>query len=200
MAVPVNDRDSPLITVRPDTLAGAGLDASHRHRQAAMTVTIRAARPGDGDAIARVWLSAAAYYADLDPAHFQLPSGMALAGVFDNAITDGGADAMQLVAELDGRVVGWLSARVAQPDENAAVELAREHGWTRLLVEVLIVDGGQWRQGTGTALLEQAESWGRGKGATVARLGTYAHSPVAVPFYEEHMGYTRRAIIFQKEL
>ena len=43
-----------------------------------MTVSVRAARPGDGDAIARVWLNAAAYYADLDPAHFQVPSGKGL--------------------------------------------------------------------------------------------------------------------------
>ena len=121
------------------------------------------ARPGDGDAIARVWLSAAAYYADLDPAHFQVPSGQGLAGLFDNAITDAGADVLQLVAELDGRVVGWLSARVDDPDQDAAVELAREHGWTRLIVEVLIVDGGQRRHGIGTVLLDRAESWGRDK-------------------------------------
>ena len=128
-----------------------------------------------------------------------MPSGQGLAGLFDNAITDAGADVLQLLAELDGRVVGWLSARVNRPDQDAAVELAREHGWTRLIVEVLIVDG-QRRQGIGTVLLDRAESWGRDKGARVARLGTYARSPVAVPFYEKHAGYSRRAIIFQKVL
>src|SRR5260370_14032689 len=138
-----------------------------------MTVSVRGARPGDGSGIARVWLSAAAYYAGLDPAHFQVPSARGLAGMFENAIGRGGGDVLQLVAELDGRVVGWLSARVQRPDQDAAVELAREHGWTRLMVEVLIVDGGQWRRGTGTALLERAESWGRDKGAEIARLGTY---------------------------
>jgi len=39
-----------------------------------MPVQIRPARVGDGDGMARVWLTAGAYYADLDPAHFQLPS------------------------------------------------------------------------------------------------------------------------------
>jgi GNAT superfamily N-acetyltransferase len=165
-----------------------------------MTVRVRDARPGDGSGIARVWLSAAAYYAGLDPVHFQLPSAEGLAGRFENAIPRGGGDLLQLVAELDGRVVGWLSARVQRPDQDAEVELAREHGWTRLMVEVLIVDGGQWRQGAGTALLERAESWGCGKGAEIVRLGTYAHSPVAVGFYEQHMGYTRRSIVFQKRL
>ena len=34
-----------------------------------MSVQIRLPRPGDGEGMARVWLSAGAYYADLDPAH-----------------------------------------------------------------------------------------------------------------------------------
>ena len=70
------------------------------------------------------------------------------------------------------------------------MELAREHGWTRLMVEVLIVDGGQWRRGCGMALLERAESWGRDKGAEVVRLGTYAHSAVAVGFIQSHDTFT----------
>lgn len=147
-----------------------------------------------------MWLGAACYYADLDPTHFQVPSAEGLTGLFKTAIGRGGGEALQLVAELEGRIVGWLKARVQRPDRDAGVELAREHGWTRLLVEVLIVDGGQWRRGAGTALLQRAEAWGRGKGAEVVRLGTYAHSPVAVGFYEQHMGYTRRAVIFQKQL
>jgi GNAT superfamily N-acetyltransferase len=150
--------------------------------------------------MARVWLSAAAYYASLDPAHFQAPSAGGLAGQFEGVIGRGGRDVLQLVAELDGRVVGWLSARVQRPGRDAAMELAREHGWTRLMVEVLIVGRDQWRRGAGTALLETAEAWGRGRGAEVVRLGTYAHSPVAVGFYEQHMGYARRSIIFQKRL
>jgi hypothetical protein len=36
--------------------------------------------------------------------------------------------------------------------------------------------------------------------ARVARLDTYARSPVSVPFYQSGMGYERRSIIFQKEL
>lgn len=30
-------------------------------------------------------------------------------------------------------------------------------------------------------------------GARIVRLDTYAHSPVSVPFYEQRMGYQRRA-------
>jgi hypothetical protein len=47
-----------------------------------MSVQIRPSRPGDGEGMARVWLSAGAYYADLDPVHFQLSSAEGLADSF----------------------------------------------------------------------------------------------------------------------
>jgi hypothetical protein len=31
------------------------------------------------------------------------------------------------VAEFDGRVIGWLSARIEPPEEKAAGQLTREH-------------------------------------------------------------------------
>jgi GNAT superfamily N-acetyltransferase len=165
-----------------------------------MIVAVRPARSGDGAGISRVWLSAAAYYADLDPEHFQVPHAEGLAEGWDNQLARQDDDSVQLVAELGGQVVGWLWARIEPPGQNAAAQLTREHGWTRLVVASLIVDRGHWRGGAGTALLEAAEAWGRARGARVARLDTYAYSPVSVPFYEDHMGYRRRSIVFQKRL
>jgi GNAT superfamily N-acetyltransferase len=138
-------------------------------------------------------------YAELDPEHFQLPRGEAMAEDWDDYLGQSSND-LQLVAEIDGRVVGWLRAHVEPPAENAAIQVIREPGWTRLLVDALVVDRGHWRHGAGSALLEAAESWGRGHGAHVARLDTYADSPVSVPFYEQRMGYRRRSIVFQKRL
>ena len=69
-----------------------------------MSVTVRAPRPGDGAGMARVWLSAAAYYADLDPEYFQVPSAEGLAESFEAAPWTAGEDALMLVAELDGQV------------------------------------------------------------------------------------------------
>ena len=57
-----------------------------------------------------------------------------------------------------------------------------------------------WRHGAGAALLEAAASWGRARGVQIVQLDTYAHSPVSVPFYEQRMGYQRRAIDFEKVL
>jgi hypothetical protein len=39
-----------------------------------MTVNVRPIAPGDGPAIARAWLSAGTYHAELDPKHFQVPA------------------------------------------------------------------------------------------------------------------------------
>jgi GNAT superfamily N-acetyltransferase len=105
-----------------------------------------------------------------------------------------------LVADLDGQVAGWLTARIQHPAPGAARQLVREPGWTRLHIDALLVDQAMWHQGAGTALLTAAEQWGRDRGAEVVRLDTYADSPVSVPFYERHMGYRRRAIVFQKPL
>jgi GNAT superfamily N-acetyltransferase len=165
-----------------------------------MSVTVRAARPGDGAGISRVWLSTATYYAALDHEHFQVPSAEGLAEKWDDQLGEERGDWLQLVAEFHGQVAGWLAARIEPPEQNAASQLTREHGWTRLLVDALIVQRGQWRQGIGTALLEAAEAWGRARGAQVVRLDTYAHSPVSVPFYEDRMDYQRRSIVFQKRL
>jgi len=165
-----------------------------------MPVTIRTPRPGDGAAMARVWLSAAAYYAGLDAQHFQIPPSEGVAESFEAGLGTGGEDELMLVAELDGQVAGWLTARVEHPAPGAARQLVREPGWTRLHIDALLVDKAVWHQGTGTALLTAAEEWGRDRGAEVVRLDTYAGSPVSVPFYERHMGYRRRAIVFQKTL
>ena len=51
-----------------------------------MTVTVRSARPGDGAGISRAWLSAGAYYANLDPEYFQVPRTEGLAERSDNQL------------------------------------------------------------------------------------------------------------------
>ena len=137
---------------------------------------------------------------DLDPEHFQVPRAEGLVEGWDNLFDRHPGDSLHLVAELGGQVIGWLGARIEPPGRDASAELTREQGWTRLFVASLIVDRAHWRSGAGAALLEAAEAWGREHGAQVARLDTYAYSPVSVPFYEDHMGCQRRSIVFQKRL
>ena len=165
-----------------------------------MSVTVRPARPGDGDGMARAWLSAAEYYTGLDSGLFRVPAAESQAEAFEDWLRQGRDGALLLAAELGGRVAGWLSARIEPPHPAAPSQLVRELGWTRLAIDALVVDRAAWRQGAGTALLTAAEAWGREHGAEVARLDTYSGSPVSVPFYENRMGYQRRAIVFQKRL
>ena len=167
-----------------------------------MSVQIRPPRPGDGEGMARVWLSAGAYYVDLDPVHFQLPSAEGLAESFEADIESRSSDtdSYGLVAEEAGQVAGWLTAHLEHPSPGASYQLIRELGWTRLMVDAVMVDRALWRRGIGTALLTEAESWARDRGASVVRLYTFPGSPVSVPFYEQHTGYQRRSILFQKPL
>jgi GNAT superfamily N-acetyltransferase len=165
-----------------------------------MGVHVRAARPGDGAGISRAWMSAAKFYADLDPDHFQVPTAHDLAESWDSELGHVEQGSLQLVAEVDDQVVGWLAARLEEPIANASAQLTREPGWIRLVITALVVQQENWRHGAGGALIDAAEIWGRSRGARVARLDTYIGSPVAVPFYEDRMGYERRSIVFQKQL
>jgi GNAT superfamily N-acetyltransferase len=165
-----------------------------------MATTIRHARTGDGEAIARTWLSAGHYYASLDPQHFQVPREEGLAALWDDEIKQGDANSLYLVAEISRRVIGSLTAHLELPGPNAAAQLTRDQGRTRLAVDALMVMRENWRHGVGAALLEAAESWGQARGAEFVRLDTYADSPVSVPFYERRMGYHRRAIVFEKPI
>ena len=54
--------------------------------------------------------------------------------------------------------------------------------------------------GVASQLVDAAEEWGRSKGATVAICDTFIDSPLSMPFWEERMGYERKAVIFRKPL
>ena len=59
----------------------------------------------------------------------------------------------------------------------------REHDWTRLLVDALIVEREQWRRGrSGQCCWKRLSPRGRAHGAQVVRLDTYAQGPVSGRF------------------
>jgi GNAT superfamily N-acetyltransferase/MFS family permease len=160
---------------------------------------IRRPVAGDGQGLAEIWLDMARYHAELDPVFFRVPGRDGLAEALETWATGVGDDALVLVAERDGRVVGFVGAAVARPDADAATQLVRELTKVRLVVAALGVLRSDWRRGIGSRLLAAAEDWGREKGATVALLDTYEGSPVSVPFYLKR-GYGRRALRLRKEL
>jgi len=84
-----------------------------------------------------------------------------------------------LVADLDGRAVGWVHAVVA--DYVDAVRFVTIAG--------LVVDREQRRTGIGAALMARAEAWAVEQGCSLVRLTSSATRTAAHRFYEG-IGYT----------
>lgn len=85
-----------------------------------------------------------------------------------------------LIADADGRVVGWLHAVVSECVEADAF----------VAISGLVVDRNHRRQGIGRALLEEAERWTREQGCSVIRLRSSSVRTDAHRFYEQ-LGYTK---------
>lgn len=166
-------------------------------------VVIRLAGDGDGESLVEAWDDMRDYYAARDAEFFQAPDPRhpADAAEFVRSLrkADEAPRGFARVAEVEGRVVGWVVARLDEPLVNAAEQLMRDLGVWRGYVEALGVHRTCWRSGVGLALMTAAEAWAREQGATVMKTDTNYHSPVSVPFYES-LGYEREAIIFRKPL
>jgi GNAT superfamily N-acetyltransferase len=166
-----------------------------------MDVVVRRARPGDGADLARAFANTARYYVELDPDAFQVPDPDGLAEWFEGLLRrQRSDDEAWFVAEVGGRVVGDVQARLERPVADAARQLLRDLGRVRLAVDALGVEEGYRRRGVGTRLMHAVERWARDRGAERAVLSTHAASPLSVPFYERRAGYERRSIVFVKRL
>jgi GNAT superfamily N-acetyltransferase len=162
-------------------------------------VTIRRARPGDGEGLARIWLENARYYVGLFPDDFQLPRADGLAEFLDPS-PESEPTRVFLVAEADGKLAGYGVATLVAPHEHADRQYVPYHGETRLSIDALGVGDAYQRRGLATRLVEELEEWGRLRGATLAATDTYVHSPSSVPFWQERMGYRPRSVVMWKRL
>ncbi len=161
---------------------------------------IRAPRAGDGAGLARSWIDAGSYYAQLAPDLFQVPEEDGLAAWLEDGLLNVPSDELILVAEYAEQAVGFIHAAIQPPLATAARQFVRDVAYPRLSIHALVVQQAYWRQGIGTQLLATAEEWGRSRGASIALLDTYSESPISLPFYEQRMGYQRRAIHLRKLL
>jgi GNAT superfamily N-acetyltransferase len=165
------------------------------------SLAVRPARPSDAADLARNWIDGAQHYAGLDADAFQVPPSEGLAAWSEELLQrPRSEDAVWLVAEVDGRVVGDVVARLERPAEDAARQVLRDLGQVRLYVDALGVGAAYRRRGVGAQLMHAVEQWGRDRGAVRSVLTTYHASPLSVPFYEQGMGYERRSIVFEKRL
>jgi GNAT superfamily N-acetyltransferase len=165
------------------------------------SLVVRPARPGDARDLVGNWLDTARHYVELDADAFQVPAADGLVEWFEELLQrPRSEDAVWLVAEVDGRVVGDVAARLERPVEDADHQLLRDLGRVRLAVDALGVQEAYRRRGVGASLMHAVEDWGRAKGAVRSVLTTHHASPLSVPFYEQGMGYARRSIVFEKRL
>ena len=166
---------------------------------AVSAITVREARPGDGSGIARCHRDSAIYYTELAPDLFRIPEEEGMLEFVEpkGATPD---DVLELVAETDDEIAGHLEARIEPPLESARFQILPDLAETRLFINALATAEAFKRRGVGRRLVEEAEQWGRERGATVAFLDTWVDSPSSVPFWEDGMGYSRRSMIFRKPL
>ena len=162
-------------------------------------MNIRRATPDDADALVRIHGDMGDHYAELDPALFQRPALEDYAPVLAREITDD-PHVLQLVAEIDGQVVGALDAELRPPHGDARYAFTRDLNAPRLRIDYLATAAAHRRCGVGTALVQAAEAWGREHGAKVAELTTYQDSPLAMPFWTGRAGYSQRSVNLRKEL
>ena len=92
----------------------------------------------------------------------------------------GREDQQFLVAELNGRPVGWIHVGVAEYIETGAFAA----------VNGLVVDRDVRSRGVGQLLLERAEEWARDRGVPLIRLWSTTSREGAHRFYERQ-GYMK---------
>jgi GNAT superfamily N-acetyltransferase len=130
-----------------------------------MTVSIRAATVADAAEIANL-IGQLGYQAEAQEITARLTSILAR------------SDHRLLVADVDGRGVGWLHATIFQEVEAAPF----------VVIAGLVVDSGHRRHGIGRRLMAEAEKWAKEQQCSVVRLWSSAGRTAAHRFYER-LGY-----------
>ena len=166
-----------------------------------MDVIVREYHDGDAAGIVQISRENGSYYAQLAPDHFKVPDEDGFVELIegDGAWRDA-PENLALVAEASGAVAGYLEASVLPPMETARWQAQRDIASPRLAIGFVGTVDAYKRKGIATRLVEAAEAWGRSKGAVVAVCDTFIDSPLSIPFWEQRMGYQRRAVILRKPL
>jgi len=147
---------------------------------------IRAAVADDAAGIARTYLESAEHHAQLDGERYWVPSVEAITARYRDGRQhppEAHAEAITLVADLDGEIVGFADARLQQSPDAMHRDLTYCH------IAEIAVSRRHQSQGIGARLLRAAEDWGRAQGADLASLDYLAANTRAGAFYQQRMGY-----------
>jgi ribosomal protein S18 acetylase RimI-like enzyme len=154
---------------------------------------VRAAEPGDVEAIARLYLEVAPEVVAREPSFRHIPDLTHVEKRYRSRIT--AADRAVLVAVASGRVVGFIDASLQQHLEPGT--------YTRpgvdVYVEELIVTGSQRRRGVASALMQKVEEWGGRREARMVWLDTHLTNHAARGLYTA-IGYHEIGVELMKDL
>jgi ribosomal protein S18 acetylase RimI-like enzyme len=106
------------------------------------------------------------------------------------------ADAAVLVAEVDGRVAGFVQVLLRRPPEQPSMIRPRLLGYVRELGVAEDARG----SGLGSQLLVAAEAWACLAGAQAMMVDTGAKNSQAQRFYRARMGYRDIGVMLIKPL
>lgn len=160
-------------------------------------IEIRPAVPEDAGGITRTYLESAEHHAGLDPERYSIPSAETIAARYREARqhpSHAAGEAITLVAQLGGEIVGFIDARLEQSPDAMHRQLTYCH------IAEIAVRGDHRNQGIGTRLLQAAEDWGQRQGAQFASLEFHTANTRAGSFYQERMGYRVAALTAIKRL
>jgi GNAT superfamily N-acetyltransferase len=165
-----------------------------------MKIRLRKVRADDAPDLAQAWRDQADVYAALDGEAFTVPDGDGLGSwLVDSLREQADPDRrLVLVADVDGRAVGFVVAAVVAPHPEPDRQMQRDLREPRVGIEALAVRRDAWRQGVGTRLLTAVEDWARNRGATTVSAQTWTAGPAAE--FLEASGYAPRATVFVRSL
>jgi GNAT superfamily N-acetyltransferase len=154
---------------------------------------IRKASKRDTRTIARIYLTAAREAVEREPEHFRVPTMDEASRLFTPQASP---DAAVLVAEVDGRVAGFVQVLLRRPPEQPSMLRPRLLGYVREL------GGSKDARGTGlgSQLLAAAEEWACLAGAQAMMVDTGAKNWQAQRFYRQRMGYREIGVMLIKPL
>lgn len=165
------------------------------------STVLRDRRDEDADDIARLSIESSAYYSKIAPDLF---SPVQENGLAEWIASDSGwlsqPTSFALVAEIDGKVAGYLEASIQEPTDAARFSGSRDLRERRLYINYVVTAEAHKRRGVATRLVGAAEDWARKQGVSLSLCDTYVDSPESVPFWEKRMGYEQRSLRLRKRL
>jgi len=156
-------------------------------------VIIRPARDADRNALFEGMIALQAFERSLEPNRAD-PEAVAARHVEDLLAQRDRGEAEILVAEADGRVVGWIGVVTRYTSDD----LLERHRRFAYITDLIVLEAHR-RRGLGRRLLEAAERYAASQGDRRLRVGVLAANDHAHRVYAK-AGYRDYEVILEKEI